>query len=69
MQLRELSQEEVRHHQDTWLAMPVCRLRFIPKPNGLRPIVNMSYSMGTRAFGRKKQVTGLGPVLMVGSIL
>lgn len=49
--------------------MPVCRLRFIPKPNGLRPIVNMSYSMGTRAFGRKKQVTGLGPVLMVGSIL
>ncbi|GAB1298361.1 Telomerase reverse transcriptase [Apodemus speciosus] len=55
VQLRELSQEEVRHHQDTWLAMPICRLRFVPKPNGLRPIVNMSYSMGTRALGQKKQ--------------
>ncbi|EDL37055.1 telomerase reverse transcriptase isoform 1 [Mus musculus] len=55
VRLRELSQEEVRHHQDTWLAMPICRLRFIPKPNGLRPIVNMSYSMGTRALGRRKQ--------------
>uniref|UniRef100_A0A8I6AEW6 Telomerase reverse transcriptase n=1 Tax=Rattus norvegicus TaxID=10116 RepID=A0A8I6AEW6_RAT len=55
VQLRELSQEEVKHHQDTWLAMPICRLRFIPKLNGLRPIVNMSYGMDTRAFGKKKQ--------------
>ncbi|XP_052015823.1 telomerase reverse transcriptase isoform X2 [Apodemus sylvaticus] len=55
VQLRELSQEEVRQHQDTWLAMPICRLRFVPKPNGLRPIVNMNYSMGTRAFGQKKK--------------
>ncbi|XP_028638557.1 telomerase reverse transcriptase isoform X3 [Grammomys surdaster] len=55
VQLRELSQEEVRQYQDTWPAMPICRLRFIPKPNGLRPIVNMSYSMGTRTFVKKKQ--------------
>ncbi|XP_051007030.1 telomerase reverse transcriptase [Acomys russatus] len=55
MQLRELSQEEVRQRQEAWPAMPICRLRFIPKPSGLRPIVNMSYSMGTRALGKKKQ--------------
>ncbi|XP_034379439.1 telomerase reverse transcriptase isoform X2 [Arvicanthis niloticus] len=55
VQLRELSQEEVRQHQDTWLAIPICRLRFIPKPNSLRPIVNMSYSMSTKAFGKKAQ--------------
>ncbi|XP_006990067.2 telomerase reverse transcriptase isoform X1 [Peromyscus maniculatus bairdii] len=55
VQLRELSQEEVRRHQEAWPAMPICRLRFIPKPSGLRPIVNMSFSMGTRAFGKEKQ--------------
>lgn len=50
--------------------MPICRLRFIPKLNGLRPIVNMSYGMDTRAFGKKKQVTELGPpVRLVESML
>uniref|UniRef100_A0A8C2M0A0 Telomerase reverse transcriptase n=1 Tax=Cricetulus griseus TaxID=10029 RepID=A0A8C2M0A0_CRIGR len=55
VQLQELSQEEVRQHQEAWPAMPICRLRFIPKPSGLRPIVNMSYSMGARAFNKGKQ--------------
>ncbi|XP_055453965.1 telomerase reverse transcriptase isoform X3 [Psammomys obesus] len=55
VQLRELSHEEIRQRQEAWPAMPICRLRFIPKPSGLRPVVNMSYSMGTGAFGRKKQ--------------
>nr|XP_021487080.1 telomerase reverse transcriptase [Meriones unguiculatus] len=55
VQLRELSHEEVRQRQEAWPTMPICRLRFIPKPSGLRPVVNMSYSMGTGAFGRKKQ--------------
>ncbi|KAL1783552.1 telomerase reverse transcriptase [Sigmodon hispidus] len=55
VQLRELSQEEIRQYQKAWPAMPISRLRFIPKPSGLRPIVNMSYSMSTRAFGKEKQ--------------
>ncbi|XP_036063361.1 telomerase reverse transcriptase isoform X2 [Onychomys torridus] len=55
VQLQELSQEEVRQYREAWPAMPICRLRFIPKPNGLRPIVNMSYRMSTRAFGKEKQ--------------
>ncbi|XP_021089916.1 telomerase reverse transcriptase isoform X1 [Mesocricetus auratus] len=54
VRLQELSQEEVRQRQEAWPAMPICRLRFIPKPSGLRPIVNMSY-MGTRAFDKGKQ--------------
>lgn len=49
--------------------MPICRLRFIPKPNGLRPIVNMSFSMGTRAFGKEKQVTALGSCTVVEPML
>ncbi|XP_029411640.1 telomerase reverse transcriptase isoform X3 [Nannospalax galili] len=55
VQLRELSQAEVRQHQEAWPAMPTCRLRFIPKPSGLRPIVNMDNVMGARAFRKEKQ--------------
>ncbi|KAH0520603.1 Telomerase reverse transcriptase [Microtus ochrogaster] len=45
VQLQELSREEVRQYQEA-----TYRLRFIPKP-----IVNMSYSMGTSVFDKEKQ--------------
>lgn len=35
------------------------RLRFVPKPGGLRPIVNMGYVLGTRTICRDKKVTPL----------
>uniref|UniRef100_A0A8C5KPZ6 Telomerase reverse transcriptase n=1 Tax=Jaculus jaculus TaxID=51337 RepID=A0A8C5KPZ6_JACJA len=49
--LRELSPAEVRRHQKTWPSVPTCKLRFIPKPNGLRPIVNMD----TRGLHRERK--------------
>lgn len=59
VQLRELSEAEVRQHQEARPALPTSRLRFIPKPRGLRPIVNMDYIVGPRAFCREKKVTVL----------
>ncbi|XP_057608943.1 telomerase reverse transcriptase-like isoform X2 [Chionomys nivalis] len=50
VRLQELSQEEVKQYQGA-----IYRLRFIPKPSGLRPIVNMGYSMGTSVFDKEKQ--------------
>uniref|UniRef100_A0A8C0WZD1 Telomerase reverse transcriptase n=1 Tax=Castor canadensis TaxID=51338 RepID=A0A8C0WZD1_CASCN len=55
VQLRELSEAEVRQHQEARPALPTSRLRFIPKPRGLRPIVNMDYIVGPRAFCREKK--------------
>ncbi|XP_038179973.1 telomerase reverse transcriptase isoform X2 [Arvicola amphibius] len=55
VRLQELSPQEVRQYQEAWPVTPIYRLRFIPKPSGLRPIVNMSYSMGTSIFDKEKQ--------------
>uniref|UniRef100_A0A2K5RDW0 Telomerase reverse transcriptase n=1 Tax=Cebus imitator TaxID=2715852 RepID=A0A2K5RDW0_CEBIM len=55
VQLRELSDAEVRRRQEARPALPTSRLRFIPKPDGLRPIVNMDYVVGARTFRREKR--------------
>ncbi|XP_012519176.1 PREDICTED: telomerase reverse transcriptase isoform X2 [Propithecus coquereli] len=52
VQLRELSGAELRQRREAGPALPTSRLRFIPKPSGLRPIVNMDYVMGARTFRR-----------------
>ncbi|XP_057645957.1 telomerase reverse transcriptase isoform X1 [Chionomys nivalis] len=55
VRLQELSREKVRQYQEVWPVTPIYRLRFIPKPSGLRPIVNMGYSMGPRVLDKEKQ--------------
>lgn len=57
MQLRQLSEAEVRQHQGARPALPTSRLRFVPKPNGLRPIVSVDCVVGARALRREKKVT------------
>ncbi|KAM5328659.1 telomerase reverse transcriptase isoform 3-T4 [Glossophaga mutica] len=59
VQLRELSAAEVKRHQEARPALLMSRLRFLPKPSGLRPIVNMDYVVGARAFRRDKKVQHL----------
>ncbi|XP_016067684.1 PREDICTED: telomerase reverse transcriptase [Miniopterus natalensis] len=59
VQLRELSAAEVKRHQETRPALLMSRLRFLPKPSGLRPIVNMDYVVGARTFHRDKKVQHL----------
>ncbi|XP_047411970.1 telomerase reverse transcriptase [Sciurus carolinensis] len=53
--LRELSEAEVRQHQGARLALPTSRLRFLPKPSGLRPIVSVDGVVGARALRREKK--------------
>uniref|UniRef100_A0A8C9UJN0 Telomerase reverse transcriptase n=1 Tax=Spermophilus dauricus TaxID=99837 RepID=A0A8C9UJN0_SPEDA len=55
MQLRQLSEAEVRQHQGARPALPTSRLRFVPKPNGLRPIVSTDCVVGTRPLRREKK--------------
>nr|XP_027799720.1 telomerase reverse transcriptase [Marmota flaviventris] len=55
VQLRQLSEAEVRQHQDARPALPTSRLRFVPKPNGLRPIVSVDCVVGARALRREKK--------------
>ena len=57
VQLRELSAAEVKRHQEARPTLLMSRLRFLPKPSGLRPIVNMDYVVGAKAFRRGKKVT------------
>ncbi|XP_058420373.1 telomerase reverse transcriptase isoform X2 [Diceros bicornis minor] len=59
VQLRELSEAEVRRHQEARPALLMSRLRFVPKPSGLRPIVNMDYVVGARTFHRDKKAQHL----------
>lgn len=63
VQLRELSEAEVRHLQEARPALLRSRLRFLPKPRGLRPIVNMDYIVGARTFCRNKKVPPLSHFL------
>ncbi|XP_008562267.1 PREDICTED: telomerase reverse transcriptase-like, partial [Galeopterus variegatus] len=55
VQLRELSAAEVRQRRGASPTLLTSKLRFIPKPNGLRPIVNMDYIVGARTFHREKK--------------
>ncbi|XP_004698159.1 telomerase reverse transcriptase [Echinops telfairi] len=55
VQLRELSEAEVRRHQETKPSLLISKLRFVPKRQGLRPIVNMDYVLGARTFRREKK--------------
>ncbi|XP_007949806.1 telomerase reverse transcriptase [Orycteropus afer afer] len=55
VRLRELSEAEVRRRQETKPSLPTSKLRFIPKLQGLRPIVNMDYIVGARTFRREKK--------------
>lgn len=54
--LRELSEPEVRRYQEARPPLLTSKLRFLPKPSGLRPIVNMDYVVGARTFRRDKKV-------------
>lgn len=59
VRLRELSEAEVRLLQEARPALLLSKLRFVPKPGGLRPIVNMGYVLGARTVCRDKKVTPL----------
>uniref|UniRef100_A0A8C3VK75 Telomerase reverse transcriptase n=1 Tax=Catagonus wagneri TaxID=51154 RepID=A0A8C3VK75_9CETA len=59
VQLRELSEAEIRRHQEAGPAVLTSKLRFVPKPNGLRPIVNMANVAGARMGLRDKKVQHL----------
>uniref|UniRef100_G1PKR5 Telomerase reverse transcriptase n=1 Tax=Myotis lucifugus TaxID=59463 RepID=G1PKR5_MYOLU len=59
VQLRELSVAEVKRYQEARPALLTSRLRFLPKPSGLRPIVNMDYVVGARTFHGDKKVQHL----------
>ncbi|KAM4875939.1 telomerase reverse transcriptase [Thomomys bottae] len=65
VQMRELSASEIRQHQAARPALPGSRLRFIPKPCGLRPIVNMDCISSPRAVcgGQKRSIKTLFSVL------
>ncbi|XP_057565963.1 telomerase reverse transcriptase isoform X5 [Hippopotamus amphibius kiboko] len=55
VRLRELSEAEVRRHQEARPPLLTSKLRFVPKPGGLRPIANMGYVVGARTSrGDKK---------------
>ncbi|XP_011385887.1 telomerase reverse transcriptase-like, partial [Pteropus vampyrus] len=59
VRLRELSEAEVKLLQEARPAPLLSRLRFVPKPGGLRPIVNMGYVLGTRTICRDKKMQRL----------
>ncbi|XP_057397207.1 telomerase reverse transcriptase isoform X1 [Balaenoptera acutorostrata] len=59
VQLRELSEADVRRHQEARPALPTSKLRFVPKPSGLRPIVNMGDVVGAGKSHRDRKVQHL----------
>ena len=61
--LRELSEAEVRRHREARPTLLTSKLRFLPKPSGLRPIVNMDYVVGARTFRRDKKVIAIVSLL------
>lgn len=50
------TEAEVRQHQEARPALLTSRLRFVPKPGGLRPIVNVGCVEGAPAPPRDKKV-------------
>ncbi|XP_026981240.1 telomerase reverse transcriptase isoform X3 [Sagmatias obliquidens] len=59
VQLRELSEADVRRLQEDRPALPTSKLRFVPKPSGLRPIVNMGDVVGAGRSHRDRKVQHL----------
>uniref|UniRef100_A0A8C6E1Y2 Telomerase reverse transcriptase n=1 Tax=Moschus moschiferus TaxID=68415 RepID=A0A8C6E1Y2_MOSMO len=59
VRLQELSEAEVRQRQEARPALLTSRLRFVPKPGGLRPIVNMGCVLGAPAPPRDKKMQHL----------
>ncbi|XP_045855832.1 telomerase reverse transcriptase isoform X2 [Meles meles] len=59
VRLRELSAAEVRRQREARATLLTSRLRFLPKPSGLRPIVNMDYVAGARTLCRDKKTQHL----------
>ncbi|XP_021573558.1 telomerase reverse transcriptase, partial [Carlito syrichta] len=57
VRMRELSEAEVQQRRQAKPAMLTSKLRFIPKPNGLRPVVNMDYVVGARTFCRENRAS------------
>ncbi|XP_037385278.1 telomerase reverse transcriptase [Talpa occidentalis] len=57
VQLRELTQAE--RSQEARPALPPARLRFVPKPSGLRPIVNMDSALGARTLRAERKAQHL----------
>ncbi|KAM6224389.1 telomerase reverse transcriptase [Rhynchocyon petersi] len=55
VRLRELSEAEVQRRRQAKPSLLTSKLRFVPKPQGLRPIVNMDYVVGARTFCREKK--------------
>ncbi|XP_006872442.1 PREDICTED: telomerase reverse transcriptase isoform X2 [Chrysochloris asiatica] len=55
VRLRELSEADIRRRQEAKPSLLASKLRFVPKPQGLRPIVNMDYVLGARTFRREKK--------------
>ncbi|XP_074063548.1 telomerase reverse transcriptase isoform X2 [Macrotis lagotis] len=51
--LRELSEEEIKQKLETRFICLASRLRFIPKPNGLRPIMNIDSIIGTKIYSKR----------------
>ncbi|XP_072461458.1 telomerase reverse transcriptase isoform X2 [Notamacropus eugenii] len=52
VQLRALSEEEIMQNLETRFICLASRLRFIPKPNGLRPIVNVDSIVGAKVSNK-----------------
>ncbi|XP_032965770.1 telomerase reverse transcriptase isoform X2 [Rhinolophus ferrumequinum] len=56
VQLQEVSDKEVQRLRAAGPALLQSRLRFLPKPSGLRPIVNMRYVVGAGTLRKDKKV-------------
>ncbi|XP_036625371.1 telomerase reverse transcriptase [Trichosurus vulpecula] len=50
--LRALSEEEIKQISDARFICLASRLRFVPKPNGLRPIVNVDSIIGAKVSNK-----------------
>lgn len=57
VRLRELSEAEIRRRREARPAVLTSKLRFVPKPDGLRPIVNMANVVRARTGPGDKKVT------------
>ncbi|XP_058148628.1 telomerase reverse transcriptase [Dasypus novemcinctus] len=55
VRLREVSEAEVRRRRAARPPLLTSKLRFIPKPSGLRPIVSTDHVLGARAFRRGRK--------------
>ncbi|NWH83503.1 TERT transcriptase, partial [Aegithalos caudatus] len=55
VQLQPLSSEEVETIRQNKIVAVASKLRFIPKPNGLRPIIKVSGVVGPRALSKESR--------------